>query len=366
MTHSARRKFFRACICCTPVATAAASVSRRDFLAGGTAALTLGAFAASTSIPKAAAQAKPHRIDVHHHISPPTWIEAVKKANRANPPMANWSAQKSLEDMDKAGIATVITSPTTPQVKFLGEADAARITRESNEYAKKLGTDHPGRFRMFGMLPLPHVDASLKEIAYALDTLNADGICMLTSYDDKWLGHAHFAPVMEELNRRKAVVYTHPSTANCCVNLVADVQDSVVEFGTDTARTIASLVLSGTTKRFPDIKFIFSHGGGTLTSITERFALQPRINPKLSAWTPETMLAELRRFHYDTAQAANPVIMAALTKLVPTSQIVYGTDYPYRTGEDHVKGLAAIFNADDLRAIDRENAVKLMPQLGTA
>jgi len=367
MIHSARRNFFRACTCCTTAATQAAStVNRRDFVTGGVAALTFGAFAASTSIPKAAAQAKPHRIDVHHHISPPTWIEAVKKANRANPPMANWSAQKSLEDMDKAGVATVITSPTTPQVKFLDGADATRITREANEYAKKLGTDHPGRFRMFGMLPLPHVDASLKEIAYALDTLNADGICMLTSYGDKWLGHPDFAPVMDELHRRKAVVYTHPSTANCCVNLVADVQDSVVEFGTDTARTIASLVFSGTTRRCPDIKFIFSHGGGTLTSITERFTLQPRINPKLSAWTPEAMLAELRRFHYDTAQAANPVIMAALTKLVPVSQIVYGTDYPYRTGEDHVKGLAAVFSGDDLKAIDRENAVRLMPQLGTA
>jgi predicted TIM-barrel fold metal-dependent hydrolase len=312
---------------------------------------------------KAAAQAKPQRIDVHHHISPPTWIEAVKNANRANAPMSNWSAQKSLEDMDKAGVTTAITSPTTPQVKWLDEADAVRITRESNEYARKLGADYPGRFRMFGMLPLPHIDPSLKEIAYALDTLNADGICMLTSYGDKWLGHPHFTPVMEELNRRKAVVYTHPSTPNCCVNLVADVPEAVVEFGTDTSRTIASLVFSGTTRRFPDIKFIFSHAGGMLTSITERFYTQPSLNPKLSSWTPDAMMAELRRFHYDTAQAANPIIMAALTKLVPISQIVYGTDYPYRTSEDHVKGLATIFSADDLRAIDRDNAVRLMPQL---
>src|SRR5262249_54992466 len=161
------------------------------------------------------------------------------------------------------------TSPTTPQVKWLDEADAVRITRESNEYAKKLGADYPGRFRMFGMLPLPYIDPSLKEIAYALDTLNADGICMLTSYGDKWLGPSHFPPIMQERNRRKAVVYTHPSTPNCCVNLVADVPEAVVEFGTDTTRTIASLVFSGTTRRFPDIKFIFSHAGGMLTSITE-------------------------------------------------------------------------------------------------
>src|SRR5437868_5011416 len=160
MTHSVRRTFLRACTCCTTTpAVGSETVSRRTFMATGAAALALGAAAASPLTRNAAAQAKPHRIDVHHHISPPTWIDAVKKADRANAPMANWSVQKSLEDMDKAGVATVITSPTTPQVKFLDAADATRITREANEYAKKLGTDHPGRFRMFGMLPLPYVDA---------------------------------------------------------------------------------------------------------------------------------------------------------------------------------------------------------------
>src|SRR5262245_7248235 len=357
MNHSPYR-FFGGCTCCPP-----ASVSRRAFVAGGAAALAVGA---STPGRRAVAQTKPHRIDVHHHISPPTWIDAVKKANLANPPMANWSAQKSLDDMDQAGVATVITSPTTPQVKFLDKADAARVAREANEYAKKLSADHPGRFRMFGMVPLPHVDECLKEIEFALDTLKADGICMLTSYGDKWLGHPQFAPVMDELHRRKAVVYTHPTAANCCVNLVPGVAESVVEFGTDTTRTIANLIFSGTTQRCPDIKFIFSHGGGTLPALTERFTLQPRINKDLSSWTSETMLAELRRHYYDTAQAANAVIMAALTKLVPVSQIVYGTDYPYRTGEEHVKGLSAVFGAEDLKAIDRDNAVRLMPQLATA
>src|SRR5262249_28770055 len=182
------------------------------------------------------------------------WSDAVRKANLGNAPMANWSPQKSLDDMDKAGVATVIASPTTPQVKFLDRDTAARITRESNDYARTLGVDHPGRFRMFGMVPLPHIDATLTEIEYALDTLKADGISMLTSYGDKWLGHPDFAPVMDDLNRRKAVVYTHPTTASCCVDLVRDVQESVVEFGTDTSRAIASLVFSGTSRRCPDIR----------------------------------------------------------------------------------------------------------------
>src|SRR5262249_54690103 len=166
-----------------------------------------------------AAQAKPHRIDVHHHISPPSWLDAVKKAKRDNPPMVNWSPRRSLDDMDQAGIATAIVSPTTPQVNFLDhDKDAApRIAPESNAYTNKLKSDPGGRFGLFARLPLPHMDASLEEIAYSSDTQKADGIGMMTSYGEKWLGSPQFAPIGEELNRRKATVYTHPTGANCCV-----------------------------------------------------------------------------------------------------------------------------------------------------
>ena len=182
-----RGTLFGRCACCLP------PMGRREFLAGGIAALGLGAFAAGRN---AAAQAKPHRIDVHHHVSPPSWLDAVKKAKLDNPPMVNWSPQKSLDDMDQAGIATAIVSPTTPQVNFLDHDKdaAARIARESNEYAKKLMSDHPGRFGLFAMLPLPHIDASLEEIAYSFDTLKADGVGIMTSYGDKWLGYPQFAP----------------------------------------------------------------------------------------------------------------------------------------------------------------------------
>src|SRR5262245_57108067 len=165
-----RRPLFGRCTCCP------SGMDRREFVVGGIAALGIGAFAAATR--NAAAQAKPHRIDVHHHTSPPSWLDAVKKVKRDNAPMANWPPQRSLDDMDQAGIATAIVSPTTLQVNFLDHDKdaAARIARESNEYTKKLISDHPGRFGLFAMLPLPHIDASLEEIAYSFDTLKADEI----------------------------------------------------------------------------------------------------------------------------------------------------------------------------------------------
>jgi predicted TIM-barrel fold metal-dependent hydrolase len=254
-------------------------------------------------------------------------------------------------------------SVTTPQASFTDAANARRIARESNEYAARLGADHRGRFGSFAMLPMHDSDAALRELEYALDTLKADGIGLLTSYGDKWLGHPQFAPVMDELNRRKAILYTHPTAANCCRNVLADVPPTVVEFGTDTTRTITDIVFSGTAARCPDLRFIFSHAGGTLPFLTERLLRMPLLDPKLVARVPRGVLFELQRFHYDTAWSAHPGALASLMKLVKVSQVLFGSDYPYRTGEDHVQGLAAYgFSDAELRAIGRDNATRLMPR----
>lgn len=334
-------------------------VTRRDVLKVGAATL------AAASVPSSIfAQAGPHRIDVHHHIVPPSWFAAMDIIGRSDFPLKSWSVQKTLDDMDKGGVATSMTSPTTPQVTPLGKDVAVRIARESNEYAKKMVTDHPGRFGVWAMLPLPHIDESLKEIAYAFDTLKVDGVGCMTSYGDKWLGDPKFAPVWEELNRRKATVYTHPTSPNCCANLVPGVPDYMMEFGTDTARTIASLILSGTSQKYKDINWIWSHGGGALTAFAERFLIQVvSIPPYKDKITRAQMEAELRRFYYDTAQVSGSVTLEALTKLIPISQIVYGTDFPYRTAADHTKGVTAFFKGDDLRRVDRENALRLIPRL---
>ncbi len=339
---------------------------RRGFLSG---LLGLGAAAA---LPGCAAPAStaatspaplPPRIDTHHHFFSPAYVAELDKAGQAPPIVKNWSLSKTLDDMAKAGVATSILSVTTPQVGFADTASARRIARESNEHAALLAQQNPRRFGSFAMLPMQDTEGALRELEYALDVLKADGIGLLTSYGDKWLGHAQFAPVMDELNRRKAILYTHPTAANCCRALMPEVPATVIEFGTDTTRTITDIVFSGTAARCPDIRFIFSHAGGTLPFLTERLIKMPVQDPRLAPRVPKGVLHELQRFHYDTAWSAHPMALASLLKLVNVSQVLFGSDYPYRTGEDHVKGLAAYgFGDADLRAIGRDNAVRLMPR----
>jgi predicted TIM-barrel fold metal-dependent hydrolase len=365
--------FTRACMCCPPDVPAA-SASRRNFLAGGLAALGLGATAAPARVfAQAAAPATPAVlppktvIDVHHHVCPPAYAQELIARGINEPPQLNWTVQKSLDDMDKAGVATAISSITTPGVWFGDDGAARRLARKCNDYAARLVRDHPGRFGMFASLPLPDVDGSLEEIEYAFDTLHADGVGLMTSFDDKWLGDPAFDPVMEELNRRKAVVYTHPTVADCCRGILPVVHRAVVEFQTDTSRAIGSVVFTGTASRFADIKFIWSHGGGTMPFLYERYLRMPQLYPNVKPNLPRGVDYELKKFYYDVAQVAHPAALASLVKVAPTSQILFGTDYPYRTSADHVKGVTAFFSDEtERRGVLRDNALALVPRLKSA
>jgi predicted TIM-barrel fold metal-dependent hydrolase len=335
--------------------------SRRGFLAGAAAAgLACGMSPAAAQAPK------PHRIDVHHHLAPPRWIaDVVVGRNTGQRPLADWTPQKSIEDMDRGGVATSIVSISEPSVWFGDNAAARRLARECNDYGARLVADHPGRFGQFAILPLPDVDGSLREIAYALDTLHADGVCMMTSYQGKYLGDPAFAPVMDELNRRKAVVFTHPVRPDCCRNLVPDVAEPVIELATDTTRTIASVLFSGTATRCPDVKFIWSHGGGTVPFLAMRLVAWANVRKDLAPRLPNGPLAELKKFYYDTAQAAHPYALSSLLKLVAATQVVFGTDFPFVSAAATAKGLGEFgFSDGDLAAIERGNAAALLPRVG--
>lgn len=356
-----------ACGCSGEVTTLQAGrLSRRTLLAGGAGALFSGLVTAQTAAP---APAKAGIIDVHHHVSPPSFIREIVAQNAGERPVVGWTLEKSLEDMDRAGVATSITSITTPGVWFNDDQRARRLARECNDFGAGLMSRYPTRFGLFASLPLPDVDASLKEIEYAFDVLKADGVGVLTSFGDKWLGDPKFWPVLEELNRRKAVLYTHPTTANCCRNLMPDVHYSVIELATDTSRAIASLLFTGAAARFPDIRFIFSHAGGTMPFLMERFTRYPGLDKGLglgldiAGKVPGGIEATLQKFYYDIAQAAHPAAMSSLLTLVPVSQVLFGTDFPFRTAADHVLGMSRSgLTEAQSQAIRRLNAIRLFPR----
>ena len=356
------RKRLNGCFCCGAPDINRFDPTRRSLIVGGAAAAAVGVFG---HLDIAGAQSNPRRIDVHHHFSSPGFIKEISSRKTGQISLERWTPTKSIEDMDKGGVATSIVSISEPGVNFGNDEAARALARECNEYAAKLKSDHRGRFGSFAILPMPDVDGSLKEVEFALDTLKLEGICLMTSYRSKYLGDPAFAPLMADLNRRKAVVYVHPVRADCCRGLVANVNDPTIELPQDTARTILSVVFSGNARRYSDIRFIFSHAGGTLPLLIHRVEGWANNRKDLAAERfPEGVRAEFRRFYYDTASSDHPWTMMPLTKLVDTTQVVFGTDFPFRSAAATAKGLAEYgFNPADLAAIGRGNALKLMPSL---
>jgi predicted TIM-barrel fold metal-dependent hydrolase len=294
--------------------------------------------------------------------------QAAAERKLLNPALHGLSVSRSIDEMDQNGIASAVLSIPSPGAWYGSVELAKSISRDANDFAAKLVSDHKGRFGMFATLTLPDIDSSLAELAYALDQLKADGIHMWTNYGDIWLGDPHLSPLLEELNRRKAVVYTHPTTPNCCGHLLPEAPVPMIEYGTDTTRTIASLVLSGATNRYPDIRWIFSHAGGTMPFLLERFLFQADVQSRTQEGArkiPNGVLYELRRLYFDTAQSANPYAMWPLARLVARTQICFGSDFRYRAIADNVNGLAAcgVFSPRDLEQIERVNASKLLPRL---
>jgi 6-methylsalicylate decarboxylase len=339
-------------------------VGRRDFLGGLTAAAAVGCgFRSGSTVARMARP--PGRIDIHHHFVPPLFEQAARARNMLHPMLAGLSASRSIEEMDRNGVAAAVLSIPSPGVWYGNVQLAQKITRDANEWAAKLVNDNKGRFGMFATLTLPDMDSSLEEVSYAFDHLHADGVQMWTNYGDFWPGDARMVPLLEELNRRKAVVYTHPTTPNCCGHLVPEAPVTMIEYGTDTTRAIASLVLSGTASRYPEIRWIFSHAGGTMPFLLERFLVQAEVlarTPEGASKIPHGVLYELRRFFFDTAQSANPYAMGPLSRLVAKTQICFGTDFPYRPIADNVNGLAecGLFSEHDRDQIERVNASRLL------
>jgi len=341
--------------------------TRRAILSG-MAALGASALLPSSESSAQAQNGNPRRLDFHHHFVSPKWMSFLTSKNAVKPVQGfetfkGYSPAKAIEAMDQGGVAMAFLSVTTPGVWFGDSDETRRAARELNEYAATIVADHKGRFGHFAVLPLPDVDASLREIEYAFDTLKADGVGFLSSYRDRWLGDETFAPVWAELNRRKAVVFTHATAPDCCMwNFVPKLSPITVEFSSDLARTIVNLIESGTANRTPDVRYIWSHGGGTIMAARYLGAAGSRESLARPA-EPNSRLYHLRRFYYDTASAADEVHMQLLKMTVSASQIVFGTDVPWGNPASIVAGLQKCsFTPEELRAIDRENGLRILPK----
>jgi predicted TIM-barrel fold metal-dependent hydrolase len=343
--------------------------SRRQFLAG---AAAFGA-AAALAGREASAQGAPAKklIDTHHHFYPPAYQKAWAdwEDQRKIPHFGvqlSWTKENDLELMDKNGITTSILSlASTPGTWFdTGAEKAHDWARQCCDFGAEMVRDHPTRYALFAPLSMMDTDATLKEIEYAFDTLKANGINLQTNYGDKWLGDPAYKPILDELNRRKAVVYVHPLVASCCGRLGVGAFPAVAEVPHDTTRTVISLLLSGSFVNQPDIKWLFSHAGGTIPFLAGRIeAFYDQKARAPNGFAPDGIEAALRKLNYDTANATHPAAMAALLKLVPVSQVTYGTDYPYFP-LDQINSLRKLdLPAADLDAISSGNAMRLVPGL---
>ncbi|HLH76762.1 MAG TPA: amidohydrolase family protein [Candidatus Binataceae bacterium] len=344
------------------------SLSRRQLLAG------LGALGAGLLSSRAAGAAGAGSvaggggglIDVHHHMIPAAFMKLQKhqllRVSEPQPAVMQWTPEHSLADMDAGGTRTAIISIVDPGVWVGNAANSRALAREVNRYGAQLKADHPGRFGFFAALPMPDVDGSLSELAYAMDTLGADGVGFFSDTLNRYPGDPRFAPIFDELNRRKTVAYFHPMATDCAIQMLPRVSGKhrvtapIFEFPFDTTRAICSFLYAGTFERCPDITFIFAHGGGTL----------PMLAGRICQGSQERM-SQLKRLNFDTASVTNPPAMAAVLKLVPATQVFFGTDYPWGRTAAARHQLQSLGLADEqLAAIEFGNGQRAFPRLHQA
>jgi predicted TIM-barrel fold metal-dependent hydrolase len=275
--------------------------------------------------------------------------------------VVDWTPLQSLAAMDEAAVDKAILSISAPGIWF-DKADEARIVaRECNDYAASLVQSHPDRFGFFAAIPLPDPAGSIAEIAYALDHLGAAGVVLLTNYSDRYLGDPAFASVLEELDRREAVIFVHPAVGDCCRNLLPSLPPAYLEFPFDTTRTAASLLFSGTLTKLRRLRLIFSHGGGTLPMLTGRLELRVRNQAEFSHMFPQGLQYELARHYYDIVSITAPAPILAVKSFLPTTQLLFGSDFPYAPIAPQFNGIGAFeFANDDRVLVSGGNAQRLL------
>lgn len=349
--------------------------TRRGFLKGAAGAAA-GVGATGALIGPAHAHGAPRRavpkIDVHAHYVPADYRQALIDNGQSRPDgfpvLPVWTPQSHLAMMDRLNISTAMLSVSSPGANFGG--DPVEWSRRINESGAQTVRDHPGRFGLFATLPLPDVEAARAELAYALDRLGADGVVLLTNFDEVYLGDERFDPLFAELNRRKAVVFLHPTSPACFESTSLGYPRPILEFLFDTTRAVANMVLNGTLKRFPDVRIIVPHSGSALPVIADRIAGFAGVFP-LGGQQPGAIdvIGTLQNLYYEVgAGFPFPRQISALLDLVDAGRLLYGTDFPFGAVpgiEANATALAdtSLLKRRELQGLLRGNAEGLFPRL---
>ncbi|HSF58858.1 MAG TPA: amidohydrolase family protein, partial [Candidatus Binatia bacterium] len=262
------------------------------------------------------------RVDVHHHVVPPEFVDDSM-------PIKIPDIEAQLQSMANYHIRTAITS-LTPRVILKNMHRLREVARICNEFQARMSLEHPRRFGSFALLPLPDVDGALEEITYALDILHLDGVGLFSSVNDRYLGDSLFDPVFDELNRRSAVVFIHPTHCEAPpeTNLLAP--PFVVEYVFDTTRAVVNLIFTDTLKRYPDIQVIVAPGGGAVPYLAQRISMLEghRRAPEVADVIPQ-----LRALYYEIASTTTGYALRSLQEIADPTHILWGSDLPFVYGK---------------------------------
>ena len=323
------------------------------------------------------------KIDVQHHMIPQAYVDKMASigiTETLGVPFPKWSPDDSLQFMNKNGIEVAILSISCPGVCFRDETFSEDLARLCNEVMADTKKSHPGRFGGFAAIPLEYPDASLRELKFALDELHLDGVGLFAQYNGKYLGDETFDPVFAELNRRKAVVYIHPSEPGPANDPKLGMPSALIEAPFETTRAVANMMYQGTLDKYPDIRFVLAHGGGTIPFLAWRMSLiqyaqKDKKAPILRSLydfliqgAPQTGLDSIRKMYVDTALVSGSSALSALKEFPGPSKIVFGSDFPFaKVAPIVAKNLRkdGDFSEQELEAISHGNCHELFPQFAT-
>lgn len=305
-------------------------------------------------------------IDTHHHTLPDFFWQETENVHAPVGGLAplHWSKEASISFMDDAGIDVSIVSLSTPGVHTGNGAKARALAKRCNEFSAELVRSRPDRFGSFACLPLPDVDASLEELSYALDVLGLDGFVLFTNSNGVYLGDPVLEPVFEELERRQAVVYVHPNASPDAIAHSLGLPDNLLDFPTDTNRAVAQMHYTNRFARTPNVKYIFSHAGGSIPYLAARLAIIDEIGFIAGAELRSAAADMFRRVYWDTALAASDPVFRMLRDVAGTDQVLFGTDFPYLRRDLAINSKQRISQSSELsdserRAILGGNASRL-------